>query len=190
MTILVVDNHDSFVHTLIDYLHQLGAQTSFIESDDIVDADAVLQGYDAVLVSPGPGTPEEAHGSAKIALAAYGREMPYLGVCLGHQVLARVLGARVHTGDQPRHGVASSVTHDGSSLFTGIPSPFRVGRYHSLVVEDVTLPSELHVSARADDGVVMALRHETLPMWGVQFHPESILSEHGHQLLQNWLRES
>jgi len=185
--VLVVDNHDSFVHTLVGYLHELGAATTMVEADAVADADAAIDGYAGVLVSPGPGAPADAGASIAVVHAAATREVPMLGVCLGHQALAEAFGATVGHAPELLHGITSAVHHDGSALFAGIPDPFAATRYHSLAVVRETVPAELAVTAATDSGVVMGLAHRTLPLWGVQFHPESVLSEGGYRLLGNWL---
>lgn len=185
--VLVVDNHDSFVHTLIGYLRELGAEISLIEADEIDDAPGALAGCDAVLVSPGPGTPADAGASIGIVHAAAAQRMPLLGVCLGHQAIACAFGARVEQAAELMHGMASDVLHDGTGLYSGLPSPFPAGRYHSLAVVPGTLPRELATTARTASGLVMGVRHRQLPIEGVQFHPESVLTEGGHRLLRNWL---
>jgi para-aminobenzoate synthetase component 2 len=187
--VLVVDNHDSFVHTLIGYLSELGADVEMVEADalDAGDLSARLRGHDAVMISPGPGTPAEAGASLAVVRAAAERRMPLLGVCLGHQAIAEAFGGTVSRAPELMHGMVSQVTHDGSALFAGIRSPFAAGRYHSLAVDEATLPAALRVTAWAERGTIMALEHESLPVVGVQFHPESVLTEHGHRLLGNWL---
>jgi para-aminobenzoate synthetase component II len=187
--ILVVDNHDSFVHTLVDYLVELGAEVDLVEADEIDDTGAreAVTGYDGVLVSPGPGTPADAGGSVAVVRAAAEQRVPLLGVCLGHQAIAEAFGARVDHAPELMHGMTSPVEHDGRGLFEGIPSPFTAGRYHSLAVAADTLPPELVVTATAPSGVVMALRHVSAPVVGVQFHPESVLTDDGYRLLGNWL---
>lgn len=187
--ILVVDNHDSFVHTLVGYLHELGAQATMIEADALTetDIDAVIAGYAGILISPGPGTPESAGGSVDVVRAAAAARVPLLGVCLGHQALAVAFGARVGEAPELVHGVTSEVRHDGDALFSGLSSPFTATRYHSLAVDPSTLPPELVVTARTASGVVMGLAHRTLPLRGVQFHPEAVLTEGGYRLLGNWL---
>ncbi|MCT9819450.1 gamma-glutamyl-gamma-aminobutyrate hydrolase family protein [Microbacterium sp. W1N] len=187
--ILVVDNHDSFVHTLVGYLHELGAHTTLVEADSL-DADALdetLGRYAGVLVSPGPGTPVAAGASIDVVRSAARLGLPLLGVCLGHQALAAAFGATVGHAPELMHGIVSTVHHDGTGAFAGIPSPLRATRYHSLAVAEATLPAPLRVTARSDSGVVMGIAHRDLPLWGVQFHPEAVLTEHGHRLLANWL---
>ena len=187
--VLVVDNHDSFVHTLVGYLHQLGATTDLIEADAFgTDAATdVIASYRGILVSPGPGAPADAGSSAAAIRAAAVRGIPLLGVCLGHQALAETFGARVEHAPELMHGMTSSVHHDGSALYEGLPDPFTATRYHSLAVVPGTLPDELVVTSRTDSGVIMGIAHRDLPLWGVQFHPESVLTEGGHLLLGNWL---
>jgi len=187
--VLVVDNHDSFVHTLVGYLHELGAETQMIESDavDTARLDAMLPQFDALLLSPGPGTPADAGVSLDAVRLAAARRMPLLGVCLGHQTIGEAFGAPVTEAPELMHGMVSQVEHDGSALFDGIPSPFDAGRYHSLGLAASALPPELTVTARADTGAVMGIAHRELPILGVQFHPESVLTQGGYRLLANWL---
>ncbi|WP_314430157.1 gamma-glutamyl-gamma-aminobutyrate hydrolase family protein [Microbacterium lacticum] len=186
--VVVVDNHDSFVHTLVGYLHELGAETVMIEADAVDDADAAIAGFAGVLVSPGPGTPERAGASIDIVRAAARRGAPLLGVCLGHQALAVAFGARVSEAPELMHGLTSEVRHDGDDLFAGLPSPFTATRYHSLAVEPASLRgTPLVATAATASGVVMGLAHRTLPLAGVQFHPEAVLTEGGYRLLGNWL---
>ncbi|MFH8251779.1 gamma-glutamyl-gamma-aminobutyrate hydrolase family protein [Microbacterium sp. B2969] len=187
--ILVVDNHDSFVHTLVGYLHELGARTTLVEADAIAadEARTVIAGYDAVLVSPGPGTPEHAGSSIAVVHAAAESGIPLLGVCLGHQAIAAAFGATVDHAPELMHGLTSLVHHDDGALYAGLPDPFVATRYHSLAVVPDTLPADLVVTSRTDGGVIMGIRHRTLPIEGVQFHPESVLTEGGYRLLGNWL---
>jgi para-aminobenzoate synthetase component 2 len=187
--VLVVDNHDSFVHTLVGYLHELGADTTMVEADAIGDATGILDGFAGVLISPGPGAPGDAGASVDVVRAAADRRVPLLGVCLGHQAIAEAFGATVSHAPELLHGITSSVHHDGSALFAGLDDPFEATRYHSLAVVRSTLPDELVVTAETDAGVVMALEHATIPLRGVQFHPESVLTEGGYRLLGNWLEE-
>jgi len=185
--VLVVDNHDSFVHTLVGYLAELGAECGMVEADAITAPDAAISGFDGVLVSPGPGAPRDAGASIDIVRAAAQAGIPLLGVCLGHQALAEAFGATVSHAPELLHGITSAVHHDGSALFAGLPDPFDATRYHSLAVERDTLPEELVVTAHTDSGVVMGIAHAELPLWGVQFHPESVLTDGGYRLLGNWL---
>lgn len=187
--VLVVDNHDSFVHTLVGYLRELGAEVELIEADatDAAGLESLLPAFDAVMLSPGPGTPSDAGSSIDAVRIARRTGMPLLGVCLGHQAIGEAFGAPVTGAPELMHGMVSSVQHDGSALFDGIPSPFDVGRYHSLALAESDLPPELVVTARTATGTVMAIAHRTLPIVGVQFHPESVLTEGGYRLLANWL---
>ena len=194
--VLVVDNHDSFVHTLIGYLCELGAEVVMVEADAagaVPDAEVIrhwwerLRAHDAVMISPGPGAPTDAGASIAVVHLAAETGMPLLGVCLGHQAIGEAFGGAVGAAPELMHGMVSQVSHDGSALFDGIPSPFAAGRYHSLALDDATLPPMLRVTARAEHGTIMAVEHETLPILGVQFHPESVLTDHGHRLLGNWL---
>jgi len=183
--ILVVDNYDSFVWTIVGYLAQLGAQCDVRRNDAVTVADA--DGFDGVLLSPGPGTPSEAGVCPEMIRHCADRALPLLGVCLGHQGLGEVFGGTVTHAPELMHGKTSLVLHDGSGVFEGLPSPFTATRYHSLAVVASTVPDVLRVTATTESGVVMGLAHRTLPMHGVQFHPESVLTEGGHRLLANWL---
>jgi para-aminobenzoate synthetase component 2 len=183
--ILVVDNYDSFVFTIVGYLQQLGAECDVLRNDAVTPEQAA--GYDGVLVSPGPGTPEGAGVSMAMIEACAQRSQPMLGVCLGHQALGAVFGATVGRAPELLHGKTSRVTHDGTGVLQGLPSPFTATRYHSLTIEPATLPPELVPTGHTASGVVMAVRHATLPLHGVQFHPESVLTEGGHRILANWL---
>lgn len=189
--VLVVDNHDSFVNTLVGYLRELGTTVSIIEADavDAADAAAILSGIDGVLLSPGPGRPRDAGASVDIVRVAADKRLPLLGVCLGHQAIGAAFDAEVSEAPELMHGMVSTITHDGSVLFHGIPSPFDVGRYHSLALAESALPTQLLVTARTDSGTVMAIAHRELPIFGVQFHPESVLTQHGYRLLANWLAQ-
>jgi anthranilate synthase component 2 len=185
--ILVVDNYDSFTWNLVHYLKELGAAVEVVRNDALSAAEALASGAEAFLISPGPGTPDEAGLSLDlVALCAEARR-PLLGVCLGHQAIGQHFGARIVRAGQVMHGKTCPVTHDGSGVFAGLPSPLTATRYHSLVVEADGLPDSLIVNATADDSTVQGLRHRALPIHGVQFHPESIASEHGHRLLTNFL---
>jgi len=184
--VLVVDNYDSFVYNLVQYLGELGADPIVRRHDAVTLDEAAELAPDAVLVSPGPGRPEDAGVSVEMIRWAAGR-IPVLGVCLGHQCIGAAWGARVERAPQVMHGKTSQIHHDGTGLFSGLSSPLEATRYHSLIVEESSLPDELEVVATSDDGLVMGLRHRDLDVEGVQFHPESILTEDGHGLLSNFL---
>ncbi len=192
MRVLVIDNYDSFVYTLDGYLQQLGAETTVIRNDAVPEAEAaaLIADYDAVLVSPGPGNPAAAGISIAVVQAALAAQKPLLGVCLGHQAIAEALGATVSHADELMHGKTSQVQHDGSAFFDGVPESFRATRYHSLAIVDGTVPDELVVTARTEGGIIMGVRHRSAPMHGVQFHPESVLTEGGYRMLGNWLAEA
>ena len=183
--ILVVDNYDSFVFNLVQYLQQLGAECTVVRNDAIKVSEA--DKYDGVLISPGPGTPEAAGISVELVKYCSDKKIPLLGVCLGHQAIAVAYGATVSRAPELLHGKTSSVTHKNKSVLTDIPSPFTATRYHSLAIEKETLPSELEITGQTDSGVIMAVQHKSLPICGVQFHPESVLTEHGYQMIGNWL---
>jgi para-aminobenzoate synthetase component II len=186
--ILVVDNFDSFVHNLVQYLAELGAFCELRRNDDpaLTGPDA-LAGVHGVLISPGPGGPADAGASVAMVRACAAARMPLLGVCLGHQAVAAAYGGMVGAGPPLLHGTTSAVHHGGVGVLAGLPSPFAAARYNSLSVGESSLPPALQVTARTAEGEVMALRHHALPIEGVQFHPEAVLSEHGHRLLANWL---
>jgi len=183
--ILVVDNYDSFVFNLVQYLGQLRAECVVRRNDEVGTAD--IDGYDGVLLSPGPGTPEDAGCSIDMVHACEEAGVPLLGVCLGHQAIAVAHGATVSRAPELLHGKTSEVVHSHAGVLHGLPSPFIATRYHSLAVEEDTLPAELAVTGRTPSGVVMALRHRDKPVEGVQFHPESVLTQGGHTLLASWL---
>jgi len=183
--ILVIDNYDSFVYTIVGYLRQMGAETVVVRND-AVDF-SVISSFDGVLVSPGPGAPADAGASMDVILACAATGVPMLGVCLGHQALAEVFGGVVSHAPELMHGKTSFVSHEGGSVLSGLPSPFTATRYHSLAVENPTVPAELEVTATTANGIIMGLCHRELPLHGVQFHPESVLTEGGHRLLANWL---
>jgi para-aminobenzoate synthetase component 2 len=187
--VLVVDNYDSFVYTLNGYLQQLGADTEVVRNDAIAEGDVPsrIAEYDAVLLSPGPGTPAAAGISIAVVHAALEAKSPLLGVCLGHQAIAEALGATVTHADELMHGKTSLIRHDDSAFYAGVPQPFRATRYHSLAVLEGTVPDELEVTSRTQGGVIMGLRHRDAPLFGVQFHPESVLTEGGYRMLGNWL---
>jgi len=182
--ILVVDNYDSFVYTIVGYLTQLGARCEVVRNDAVSTDEAGT--YDGVLLSPGPGTPQDAGVCVDMVLACAERAQPMLGVCLGHQALGVAYGAVVGRAPELLHGKTSLVEHDGAGVLAGLPMPFTATRYHSLAIDPVTVPAELEVTGRAG-AVVMAVRHRDLPLEGVQFHPESVLTQGGHRLLANWL---
>ena len=183
--ILVVDNYDSFVFNLVQYLQELGAECTVVRNDEIT-AD-YSDNFDGVLISPGPGTPEEAGVSIDVIKRCAVTSKPLLGVCLGHQAIAVAFGADVRRAPELLHGKTSSVTHTNEGVLANINSPFTATRYHSLAIDEKTLPKELHITGRSESGVVMAVRHVSLPIEGVQFHPESVLTEFGYQMLGNWL---
>ena len=183
--VLVVDNYDSFVYNLVQYLGQLGVEVT-VKRNDEVDI-STLATFDGILLSPGPGTPEAAGQSIELVKYAAQHQLPLLGVCLGHQAIAVAFGATVSRAPELLHGKTSIVHHTNKGLLHNLPSPFIATRYHSLAIESETLPEELEITAITDSGVVMSIEHKTLPISGVQFHPESVLTEHGHQMLGNWL---
>jgi len=187
--ILVLDNYDSFVYTLNGYLQQLGAETDVVRNDafDAADTADRIAEYDAVLLSPGPGTPAAAGVSIDVVRAALAADKPLLGVCLGHQAIAEALGATVTHADELMHGKTSKVEHDDSAFYDGVPQPFTATRYHSLAVVDETVPETLEVTSRTTGGVIMGLQHRSAPVYGVQFHPESVLTQGGYQMIGNWL---
>jgi para-aminobenzoate synthetase component 2 len=185
--ILVVDNYDSFVFNLVQYLAQLGAECTVRRNDEVKPEDA--KNYDGVLISPGPGTPEEAGVSIPMIKFCAENKIPLFGVCLGHQAIGVAFGATVSRAPELLHGKVSQVIHNGGGALAHIPSPFTATRYHSLAVERDTVPADIEVTGSTESGVIMSMRHKTLPIQGVQFHPESVLTEHGHQMLANWLVE-
>lgn len=189
-SVLVIDNYDSFVYTLNGYLLQLGAETTVVRNDSfpIEDVETVIAQYDAVLVSPGPGTPAEAGVSVAVVTAAISSGTPLLGVCLGHQAIAEAMGATVTHADELMHGKTSLITHDGSAFYHGVGQRFLATRYHSLAVVDSTVPSDLLVTSRTENGIIMGVQHASKPVYGVQFHPESVLTEGGYQMIANWLQ--
>ena len=184
--ILIIDNYDSFVFNLVHYVQELGARTQVIRNDALTPEQAFALKPDAILLSPGPCTPDDA-GACLDILDEAPDDLPILGVCLGHQAIGQAFGAKVGPAKEIRHGKTSQVEHDGTGVFSDIPSPFTATRYHSLAVIADTAPPSLRVTARTDDGEIMGLAHVSRPIHGVQFHPESIASEHGHKLLANFL---
>jgi anthranilate synthase/aminodeoxychorismate synthase-like glutamine amidotransferase len=185
--VLLVDNYDSFTFNLAQALSALGADVTVLRADDPALDDALASRPDRVVISPGPGRPEAAGRSPQLVRAAPEQGIPTLGVCLGLQCAAVAFGAAVVRAPEPRHGKTSPVRHDGRGLFAGVPDPTIATRYHSLMIDASTMPAELEVSARSDDGVVMGIRHRTLPLEAVQFHPESVLSTDGVAMLRNFL---
>jgi para-aminobenzoate synthetase component 2 len=182
--VLVIDNYDSFVFNIVQYLAQLGAEVAVVRNDEIEPADSL--GYDGILLSPGPGTPQDAGICMDVVRVAAGKT-PIFGVCLGHQAIAAVYGAVVDRAPELLHGKTSLVHHQGQGVLAGLPNPFIATRYHSLAVVPNTVPDELEVTGTTDTGVIMAIRHRDFAVEGVQFHPESVLTEGGHRLLANWL---
>ena len=189
MRILVVDNYDSFVFNLVQYLGQLGVEADVWRNDDprLDDPAAAAAQYDGVLLSPGPGTPQRAGQTMPMVEAALAAGSPLLGVCLGHQAIGAVFGATVDRAPELLHGKTSLVHHNGHGVLAGLPDPFTATRYHSLTVLEPTIPDELEITGRTDSGVVMGFQHRELPIHGVQFHPESVLTQGGHRMLANWL---
>ena len=183
--ILVVDNYDSFVFNLVQYLQQLGAEV-VVKRNDEVNAESI-NGFDGVLLSPGPGTPEDAGACIEIVNAAIGKQKPLLGVCLGHQAIGAALGGKISRAPELLHGKTSQVQHKNEGVFKDLKSPFTATRYHSLTIETTSVPEELVVTASTEAGVIMGVKHKSAPIEGVQFHPESVLTEGGHHLLANWL---
>jgi anthranilate synthase/aminodeoxychorismate synthase-like glutamine amidotransferase len=185
MRVLVLDNYDSFTYNLVQYLGELQADVEVVRNDHATVDELLLRGYHAVVVSPGPCTPDESGISLEAVRRFPEAGIPTLGVCLGHQAMAQAFGGRV-IRHEPVHGKTAEIEHDGRTIFEGLASPLTVGRYHSLVVEEESLPEEIEISARGAE-VIMAIRHRTLPAEGIQFHPESVLTDHGHDLLRNFL---
>lgn len=186
MRVLVIDNYDSFVYNLVQYLGQLGAECEVRRNDEISVAEVGRLGAAGVLLSPGPGAPDSA-GICLDVIEEYRGKIPLFGVCLGHQAIGAAFGGTVTRAPELLHGKTSQVTHSGAGVLAGLPDPFTATRYHSLAVVESTLPDEIEVTGRTESGVVMAMRHRTLPIEGVQFHPESVLTQGGHLMLANWL---
>ena len=186
--ILVVDNYDSFVFNIVQYLQQLGAEV-VVKRNDEVNANSINE-FDGVLLSPGPGTPEDAGACIEIVNAAIEKQKPLLGVCLGHQAIGAALGGKVSRAPELLHGKTSQVQHKNEGVFKDLKSPFRATRYHSLAIENPNFPNELTITATTESGVIMGVKHKTAPIEGVQFHPESVLTEEGHHLLANWLEST
>jgi anthranilate synthase component II len=186
--ILLIDNYDSFTFNLVHYLNQLGAEVEVARNDALSVEAAMARQPAAILLSPGPCTPNEAGICLELIAAAAAARLPLMGVCLGHQSLGQAFGGKVVRAAKVMHGKTSAIEHDGRGLFAGLPSPFTATRYHSLIVERQTLPDCLEVTAQTADGTIMGLQHKSLPLHGVQFHPESIATDHGHALLANFMR--
>lgn len=186
--ILVIDNYDSFTFNLVHYLLELGAGVEVVRNDAISASEAIALKPQAVLLSPGPCTPNEAGVCLDLIRATAEAKLPLLGVCLGHQALGQAFGGTVVRAPQVMHGKTSPMTHDGTGIFAGLPSPFEATRYHSLIVREDDLPACFAINARSPEGLIMGMRHKTLPLHGVQFHPESIATEHGHAMLANFMR--
>ena len=184
--ILVIDNYDSFVYNLVQYVGELGAEPIVVRNDELTVEDAVAVNPDGVLLSPGPGRPEDA-GILCAAITAFAGKTPVFGVCLGHQAIGHVFGGKVVRAPELVHGKTSMITHEGLGVFAGLDSPLAATRYHSLVVERESLPSSLEVTASTSDGMIMGMRHREFDVEGVQFHPESVLTQHGHDLVRNFL---
>jgi len=184
---LMIDNYDSFVYNLRHFLGELGADVKVVRNDEIMAEAAISGGYEGIILSPGPCTPNEA-GVCLDLLAKAPDELPILGVCLGHQAIGQAFGGDVIRAPAPLHGKLSHVTHDGTGVLEGVPEGFEATRYHSLVIDPKSLPNSLIATAHSNDGCIMAIRHVARPIHGVQFHPESIASEHGHRLLGNFLK--
>ena len=184
--ITVIDNYDSFTYNLRHYLGELGAEVEVRRNDAISADEALALGAEGIVISPGPRDPDRAGICLEVIEKSAGR-LPILGVCLGHQCIGQVFGGRVVLAPTPMHGKVSEITHTGEGVLAGLPSPFKATRYHSLTLERESLPACLAITAERDDGVIQGLRHRDLPIHGVQFHPESIASEHGHQVIQNFL---
>jgi anthranilate synthase component II len=188
--ILLIDNYDSFTFNLVHYFGQLGAEVEVVRNDALTASEAIARAAQAIVLSPGPCTPNEAGICMEVIGLAAAAHVPLFGVCLGHQSLGQVFGGKVVRADKVMHGKTSPVIHAGKGVFAGLPSPFTATRYHSLIVERASLPDCLEVTAQTADGTIMGLQHKTLPLYGVQFHPESIATEHGHALLANFMREA
>ena len=186
MSVLVIDNYDSFVHNLARYFRELGQEVEVVRNDQLTIAEIAARAPDHLVVSPGPCTPNEA-GVSLTAIRELGGRLPILGVCLGHQCIGQAFGGRVVRAGRPMHGKTSRVTHRGTDLFADLTNPLTVTRYHSLVVQRDGFPDCLEITAESEDGEIMGLRHRGLPIFGVQFHPEAVLTEHGHALLANFL---
>jgi anthranilate synthase/aminodeoxychorismate synthase-like glutamine amidotransferase len=185
--LLLIDNYDSFTYNLYQYLGELGADVEVVRNDQVTAEDIDEMAPERIIISPGPGNPDDA-GISKDVIRRFGDRMPILGVCLGHQCIGEVYGGIVESAGEILHGKVSTITHDGKGVFAGIASPLRATRYHSLAIRPDSVPETLEVSARSESGIIMGVRHRALPVEGVQFHPESILTPDGHQILRNFLQ--
>lgn len=188
--LVLIDNYDSFTYNLRHYLGELGARAEVLRNDAATADEVLARNPSAVVISPGPCDPDRAGICLELVMRCAERAVPLLGVCLGHQAIGQAFGGRIERAPQPMHGKLDAISHDGSGVFAGLPSPFRATRYHSLTIAPGTLLACLESNAHASDGVIMGVRHRTLPVHGVQFHPESIASEHGHAVLRNFLRQA
>ena len=188
--LVLIDNYDSFTYNLRHYLGELGARAEVLRNDAATADEVLARSPRAIVISPGPCDPDRAGICLELVMRCAERAVPLLGVCLGHQAIGQAFGGRIERAPQPMHGKLDAISHDGNGIFAGLPSPFRATRYHSLAIAPGTLPACLEDNARASDRVVMGVRHRTLPIHGVQFHPESIASEHGHAVLRNFLRQA
>lgn len=188
--LVLIDNYDSFTYNLRHYLGELGTRAEVLRNDAATADEVLARSPHAIVISPGPCDPDRAGICLELVMRCAERAVPLLGVCLGHQAIGQAFGGRIERAPQPMHGKLDAISHDGNGIFTGLPSPFRATRYHSLAIAPGTLPACLEGNARASDGVIMGVRHRTLPIHGVQFHPESIASEHGHAVLRNFLRQA
>jgi anthranilate synthase component 2 len=187
MNLVVLDNYDSFTYNLVQYFGELGVRVTVKRNDEVSVADVLALQPDRICISPGPCTPVEAGISIPLILAAAEKKIPLLGVCLGHQSIGAAFGGNIVRAQRVMHGKTDTITHDGTSVFSALPSPYTIIRYHSLVIDKPTCPRALRVTATSSDGEIMAVAHTSLPIHGVQYHPESILTEHGHALLKNFL---
>lgn len=188
--ITLIDNYDSFTYNLVQYLGDLGAQTRVYRNNKVSVQDVINEKPSAIVISPGPSDPDSAGICLELVTASVEAEIPLFGVCLGHQSIAQAFGGKVIRAPAPLHGKTSVITHNGKSVFAGLPSPLTVTRYHSLIAEAETLPECLDVTAQTDDGIIMGLAHKTKPIHGVQFHPESIATQYGHDLLKNFVEQT
>lgn len=186
--ILVIDNYDSFTYNLVQYLGEMGAELDVWRNDTLTVADVARMAPEKIVISPGPGTPDDA-GITLDLIREFGPKTPIFGVCLGQQAIGQALGGRVMRAEKLMHGKTSPVRHNGHGVFRGLPSPLEATRYHSLIVERESLPDSLEITAETDDGEIMGLKHKSWPLEGVQFHPESVLTEHGKQILRNFLEQ-